>query len=598
MRAPILIQIALVVATSRATAGGFPATRDHLQWPFAQNSIWNKPIGDRAVYVPANLPPQQQVQPEEDILLLETTGPKVHVVYNGTTWRGPSRYPGTVNMNRILVNYARIPNDFVVLDKNMNYACAILMEDGVTVKQNQPFSRFPGADFATSAYVYPEDNLITGDGIKGAHGGSGMSSIGGTIRLGELLPNAPPIRHALKVTIWAEYLYYDAETKGYRWPAWKADSYAAKNYKGTQKPLRMGSLLALPAETDIASLGLQLEASVRIATALRDYGAYIVDDPVASAYGIAVERSPRGRLTEEFEKAYGQPFWTRTGPWADDMRKVFTRVCVVDNNCPESIGGGGKPRQPLAPPFAAGAASPSTADLEPPLPDKDTSAYFKFDFDPAAAERVFVEKDGLIVVEAEHYARQSHDALRKWHLTTKGLTPQVASDGDGNHAATASGGAYLEVLPDTRRNHSEPLMQNENFSEDPGRLAVLYYPVYINTPGRYYVWARTCPTGSEDNGLHVGIDGKWPGSGTRMQWIGKNSAWHWDSKQRTEKVHTGVKYRVFLDVKEPGYHTIMFSMREDGLEMDKWLMSTNKNVLKHGDLSLGPRESSLKVKNP
>lgn len=252
----------------------------------------------------------------------------------------------------------------------------------------------------------------------------------------------------------------------------------------------------------------------------------------------------------------------------------------------------------LAPAFAARAASPSTPDSEPPLPDKDTSAYFKFDFNPAAAERVFMEEDGLLVVEAEHYARQTHDSLRKWHLTTRDQTPQVASDGDGNHASTASGGAYLEILPDTRRHHGEPLIQNENFSEDPGRLAVVYYPVYISTPGRYYVWARTCPTGSEDNGLHVGIDGKWPGSGTRMQWIGKNSAWHWDSKQRTEKVHTGVNYRVFLDVKETGYHTIMFSMREDGLEMDKWLMSTNKDVLKHGDLSLGPQESSLKMKSP
>jgi len=337
MRAPILIQIALVVATSRATAGGFPATRDHLQWPFAQNSIWNMPIGDRAVYVPANLPPQQQVQPEEDILLLETTGPKVHVVYNGTTWRGPSRYPGTVNMNRILVNYARIPNDFVVLDKNMNYACAILMEDGVTVKQNQPFSRFPGADFATSAYVYPEDNLITGDGIKGAHGGSGMSSIGGTIRLGELLPNAPPIRHALKVTIWAEYLYYDAETKGYAGPAWKANATPQKTTKA-QKPLRMGSLLAIPQKRTSPHRSATRSVG-RIANGIANLRRVYCGRPVASAYGIAVERS-QGRLTEEFEKAYGQPFWTRTGPWADACQGVHQ--FASGQQLPESIGGGGK----------------------------------------------------------------------------------------------------------------------------------------------------------------------------------------------------------------------------------------------------------------
>jgi hypothetical protein len=357
MKILCILLVALTTALPALAADSFPNSRDPLLWPFAQDSIWNMPIGSEAVYVPANIPPQKQVQPEEDILLLENSGPRINVVYNGVTWRGPSRYPGKVDMNRVLVRDARIPADFVVLDKNMNYACAILLDDGVTVKQNQPFSRFPGADFATSAYVYPDDNLVTGDGIKGAHGGSGMSSIGGTIRLGELLPGAPPIRHALKVTIWAEYLYYDAETKGCRWPAWKGDGYAAKGYKGDLKPLRMGSLLALPPDVDIDSLGLRLEASVKIARALQDYGAYIVDDPVASAYGIAVERSPKGRVVDEFEKAYGQAFWSSSGPWADDMRKVFTQLAVVDNNGPTSMGGGGKQRRPLAPPFRAGSTN-------------------------------------------------------------------------------------------------------------------------------------------------------------------------------------------------------------------------------------------------
>lgn len=350
---PVIVMLSLSWTLALFAQDAFPQTRDPLKWPFATNSIWNMPIGSEAVYVPANIPPQKQVQPEEDILLLELRSPRIPIYHNAVTWRGPSRYPGRVDTNRVIVANAPIPDDFVVLDKNMNYACAILMDDGVTIKQNQPFSRFPRTPFATSAYVYPDDNLVTGDGIKGAHGGSGMSSIGGTIRLGELLPDAPPIRHALKVTLWAEYLYYDADTKGYRWPAWKADSYAARGYKGAFKPLRMGALLALPPAVNLDSLGLKLAASKRIAQALQDYGAYIVDDPVASAYGIAVERSPQGRVVDEFEKTYQQPFWTSTGPWADDMRVVFSRLSVVDNNGPDRIGGGGVPRRPLSPPFKA-----------------------------------------------------------------------------------------------------------------------------------------------------------------------------------------------------------------------------------------------------
>ena len=236
-----------------------------------------------------------------------------------------------------------------------------------------------------------------------------------------------------------------------------------------------------------------------------------------------------------------------------------------------------------------GKLAPKNASLAP-----DVIELFSFDFNPGEATKVFEEQNGLVVVEAEHFASQSYDEVRQWYQVTASNTPNLPPDPDENHAAGASGGTYLEILPDTRTNHSEPLVHNKNFTEEPGRMAVLYYPVYFNTPGKYYVWVRACPTGSEDNGLHVGIDGKWPASGWRMQWISKNSQWHWDSKQRTEKVHTGVPYRIYLEVEKPGLHTIMFSMREDGFEMDRWLMSTDKDILKHGDTGIGPAESRMK----
>jgi hypothetical protein len=227
------------------------------------------------------------------------------------------------------------------------------------------------------------------------------------------------------------------------------------------------------------------------------------------------------------------------------------------------------------------------------LPERDVS-YFSFDYDPSNANRVFEEKGGLLVIEAEHYDWQSSDEIRRWYLMSEDQNPDIQPDHDENHSATASGNAYLEVLPDTRKNHSEELIRQVNFTEDPGRIAVLYYPVWINNPGRYYVWVRTCPTGTEDNGLHVGVDGKWPVNGYRMQWVSHDNEWHWDSKQRTEQVHTGEKYRIYLDIDSPGLHTIMFSMREDGFEMDKWLMSLDKDILVHGDKAMGPRESKVR----
>jgi len=196
---------------------------------------------------------------------------------------------------------------------------------------------------------------------------------------------------------------------------------------------------------------------------------------------------------------------------------------------------------------------------------------------PIAGENlVFEEVDGYVAVEAEHFFKQELDDVRAWYLTTADKEAGLKPDGDPNHTGGAGGGAYLEILPDTRKNHGEKLIKGENFVNEPGKMAVLSYKVYFNTPGKYYVWCRVYPTGTEDNGLHVGIDGAWPESGQRLQFGGKKR-WMWDSRQRTEKVHTGVRGLLFLDVEKAGEHTISFSMREDGFEFDQWLMTTDKD---------------------
>ncbi len=192
----------------------------------------------------------------------------------------------------------------------------------------------------------------------------------------------------------------------------------------------------------------------------------------------------------------------------------------------------------------------------------------------ATEDLVFEEKGGLLALEAEHFFQQDHAEVRQWHLTTTDQTPDIKPDADPNHTAGASGGAYLEVLPDTRKNHGEKLITGENFINEPGKMAVISYKVHFNTPGKYYVWARIHSTGTEDNGMHVGIDGTWPESGQRMQWTEKKK-WAWGSKQRTENVHGGVNGLLFLRVDSAGEHTIHFSMREDGFEFDQWLMTTD-----------------------
>ena len=192
----------------------------------------------------------------------------------------------------------------------------------------------------------------------------------------------------------------------------------------------------------------------------------------------------------------------------------------------------------------------------------------------APPDLVYEETGGQVAVEAEHFYKQELADKRAWYLTTADQEAGLKPDADPNHTAGAGGGAYLEILPDTRKNHGEKLIKGENFINEPGKMAVLSYKVHFNTPGKYYVWARVHSTGTEDNGMHVGIDGTWPASGQRMQWTGKRK-WIWNSKQRTQEVHGGVRGLLFLNVEKPGEHTIHFSMREDGFEFDQWLMTTD-----------------------
>ncbi|MEZ4905330.1 MAG: family 43 glycosylhydrolase [Spirosomataceae bacterium] len=179
------------------------------------------------------------------------------------------------------------------------------------------------------------------------------------------------------------------------------------------------------------------------------------------------------------------------------------------------------------------------------------------------------EQGGFVEVEAEDFIAQSLNEKRSWSRITN-QTPD-------NHTLGAGKNSYIECLPDTRTTHNDKLIAGENFSNKAGEMAVVSYKVHFSTTGRFYVWVRAYSTGTEDNGVHVGIDDTWPASGQRMQWCDGKKTWRWESKQRTEKNHCGEPFNIYLDIEKPGEHLIQFSMREDGFEIDKFLLTTDQN---------------------
>ena len=339
--------------TERAT------TRDPLKQPFSSNSIWNMPIGSDAKFVPAELEIAKAagMTIDEDIIVLKPNAPLTEIYTNYAGWnREKDRCP---NEGPLLFS-APIPDDYIVNKTNWdgttpNSGLAILMPDGRTIKQTQPFSRCIAGENGTSQYMF-ENMDIYGEGYYGAHGGSGLSAIGGALRVGELISEDQPIKHVLKINVFGKKnLYYDETTKGFRWPAKRADGYASKNYgttrtKPVNKECRMGALLALPPSIDLKKLNFETIPGRILAQAFQDYGAYIVDDTAWDVYAIVTEWGPDGRVTDEFEKKWGFSMKqsSQETPWSRDIDKIFMNLHIVMNNSSLSIGGGGKPGVPLA----------------------------------------------------------------------------------------------------------------------------------------------------------------------------------------------------------------------------------------------------------
>jgi hypothetical protein len=328
-----------------ATATPLPGSRDMTLWPFASTSIWNMPIGSGAAYVPANIAPRQWITLDVEYLVFaKASDPVVPFYTNGVF--------GSGRCNTATFQYnLNLPAEFVVPDARSgstpNAVAAILEPDGRTLHQMNPVSRCSAGGPLTAGWTAPDQDIY-GGGILGGHGGSGLSSIGGSLRLGELTGSAP-VRHALKVNLWA-HAAISATGNGHRWPAVRADSYYndsgdSDRYAGAVPALRMGALLAIPADVDLDALGLQTAPAKKLAWTLQNYGAYVVDDTAWDADAIDAQDG----VEEEFQAVYGMPMEGSSGRWRDDVMKLFAALSVVDNNGPTSVGGGGAPLQPLAP---------------------------------------------------------------------------------------------------------------------------------------------------------------------------------------------------------------------------------------------------------
>lgn len=337
-----------------------PAKRDPRAQPFASTSIWNTPIGSDAVFAASNLvddpggdvwAPMPSIDGE--IIVLHPTAPLTTINYSDAGWSGKNRCGATGG----LLAQVPMPADYVMPNANTNAGAAFLLADGRSILQMQPLARCVAGGPGTALVKFASVDLY-GDGRLGGHGGSGLSSIGGSLRIGELRKGGEAPRHALKLNVDAyhELLRCPDAANCFRWPAVTADSYATTRYGvgniNQAAGMKMGALLAIPSTVSIASLGFETEPGKMLAWTLQNYGGYIVDDAYGPAFSFSAESGPDGVFGDQFQNDWGFALEQRVrdaSPWVHDMQRIRHVLRVVDNNAADSVGGGGTPLQPLAP---------------------------------------------------------------------------------------------------------------------------------------------------------------------------------------------------------------------------------------------------------
>jgi hypothetical protein len=166
---------------------------------------------------------------------------------------------------------------------------------------------------------------------------SGAYLLGGAIRVGELQNG---IKHALRAVIGGNIPNKNGPGgKSWVWPATLSDG--PQSYATTGNVF-IGSLLAIPASVDLDALTWATVEGKNVAKAMQQYGIYDVD---STTFG------PKVVIKGDLSMSGEVPAGAAGQPFLDDLIQARNFLKVVSNNGPNSIGGGGTPCCPLAPPF-------------------------------------------------------------------------------------------------------------------------------------------------------------------------------------------------------------------------------------------------------
>lgn len=368
---------ACLLLALECTAQQRPASRDWRYWPFNSSSPWNTPVGSQAQFqkipgwydLAAGFNPDQwtvsiAIASEQDPLvdLYINTAPRLgnwewinlgnsncninaqaaerliststqKVVHQGNIWSTLNDKDQGNSSSYLPRDFHKAKMDFRSKFRMPRGSCAsrdtdalmsVVQPDGWALESYATVTIASGGLITHHVASYYN---VKGDGTGWWNGrrASMLPAMGGLIRKGEIANGVIP--HALAVTVPPKVLKEQAV-----WPAFAFDT--NDHYLNCKDCLPMGSLLAIPHDVKLESLGLS-PAGLILARAAQDYGVYVVD---TGGGGVTFQVEFRNRDAKAL-----QP---------DDAQLIERQLQRVVNNSREAPGGGGTPLAPLAPPFA------------------------------------------------------------------------------------------------------------------------------------------------------------------------------------------------------------------------------------------------------
>jgi hypothetical protein len=177
---------------------------------------------------------------------------------------------------------------------------------------------------------------------------------------------------------------------------------------------------------------------------------------------------------------------------------------------------------------------------------------------------VFLESEGQVVMEAEYYTEQIGQGTHRW-LTQTNVADYV---GEG----------YLKAGPDV------DVRFDDSYTTTSSELRFTFQ---TSLTGTYYVWVRGYAPNAAGDSLYIGLDGQPVNGDNRLTGFAPRT---WDWANETMGGSTAV-----LEINEAGVHTLHLWIREDGLQIDRILLTRDETYRPIGN---GPPESSSSLIEP